>query len=155
MGNNLRQHVRQDLASILRGIDAELNRIGNEMVRDVVDYIEENRLEVQGDLKKGITYQVDYANGAFTLRMGGTAKHTYFVEEGRRPGKFPPVRKMQLWVQRKLNIKGKQRNRVAFLVGRKISKSGTKAHRMINATWQDYRDEIQSRVDNAVAAALN
>lgn len=152
--SHITRQVRRDLAAILRGIDTELHRIGNDMERDVVNYIESNRLEIEGDLKKGINFQVDYAGGSFTLRFGGSAIHTYFVEEGRRAGKFPPVDAMRRWVYRKLNITGKERERVAFLVGRKIKRKGTKAHRMIHATWRDHQASLQGRIDSAVSRQL-
>lgn len=48
------------------------------------------------------------------------------LDQGRSPGRFPPVNKMRQWVSQKLGITDpKANNQVAFLVGRKISKEGT------------------------------
>ena len=46
-----------------------------------------------------------------------------FLDRGRPPGKFPPVNKIRDWVASKLGISDeKERNSIAYLVGRKISR---------------------------------
>ena len=51
--------------------------------------------------------------------------YIYFLDKGRRPGKFPPVQNMLEWVRRKLGITDESANSIAYLVGRKISREGT------------------------------
>ena len=44
---------------------------------------------------------------------------------GRRPGKRPPIRPLEKWVNAKLNIHGKEAVGVAFAIAKKIEKEGT------------------------------
>lgn len=53
-------------------------------------------------------------------------KHGVVVEKGRKPGTFPPVKRMRQWVKRKGIAKGKQADAIAFLIGRKIKEKGIK-----------------------------
>lgn len=47
------------------------------------------------------------------------------VELGRRPGKWPPQDAIELWVRRKLGLSGPEAEEAAFLIARKIGRSGT------------------------------
>lgn len=52
--------------------------------------------------------------------------YIFYLDKGRGPGKFPPVQNIRDWVRSKLGISDeKEINSVAFLVGRKISETGT------------------------------
>jgi hypothetical protein len=53
-------------------------------------------------------------------------EYIYFLDQGRAPGKFPPVSNIRDWVRTKLGIDEKKADSVAYLVGRKISQEGTK-----------------------------
>lgn len=55
--------------------------------------------------------------------------YIYFLDQGRKPGKFPPVNAIREWVKSKLGIEDKMVNSVAFVVGRSISENGTAIHR--------------------------
>lgn len=58
--------------------------------------------------------------------VGSSANYIEWVERGRRPGKFPPIDAITLWVRRKLKVDPKLLKSVGFLVARKIAKKGTK-----------------------------
>ena len=74
-----------------------------------------NSLRVEMSEKGGAVYGVDYF---------------YFLDKGRKPGKFPPVKNMRDWVRTKLGItEPKELARVAYLVGRKISREGTSIYK--------------------------
>lgn len=145
--------VRRDLAIILRSIDTELERIGNFMVRDVIKYIEREKIQVDGTLKKSVNYKVGYQSGLFTLELGAGAKYAYWVHEGRRPGKMPPEKPILRWVYRKLNP-GKDAKSIAFLIRRKIGKKGYKGRPFIAAIHKEWINKLQARIDNAVARGL-
>lgn len=51
--------------------------------------------------------------------------YIYYLDQGRKPGRFPPVQNMIDWVNSKLGISGKEGNAVAFLVGRKLANEGS------------------------------
>jgi len=73
--------------------------------------------------------------GLFQFILENKAGHSGFVESGRKPSaKRPPPGKILLWVKRKLHISSnKQAVRVAFLVGRAISRNGVRGRAILAA----------------------
>jgi len=67
--------------------------------------------------------------------LGFTAKGTslsiegklriIFLQDGRKPGKFPPIDVIRGWVERKLGVPSEKSRNVAFLIARKIAEKGT------------------------------
>lgn len=55
--------------------------------------------------------------------------YIYFLDQGRRPGSFPPVDNIREWVRNKLNVSDKEVNGVAYVVGRKIANEGTEIYK--------------------------
>lgn len=68
------------------------------------------------------------------------------VEEGRKPGKMPPVESILLWVRRKL---GGDRS-VAFLVARSIGRKGTKGAGMFSKAFQERKGRVEQMWDKAL-----
>lgn len=65
---------------------------------------------------------------ALNLRgtLAPSVAHGYYVEHGRRPGKFPYLPAIEMWVRRKLGKSDEKEVRaVTFLVGRAIADHGT------------------------------
>jgi len=69
-----------------------------------------NALEPRAENGNGVIYGFDY---------------TYWLVNGRKPGKMPPVSALLPWVNAKLGISGKEALRVAFAVATKIKNEGT------------------------------
>lgn len=51
--------------------------------------------------------------------------YTYYLVNGRAPGKRPPTAPLVSWVGNKLNIYGKEALSVAYAIAKKIEKEGT------------------------------
>lgn len=63
-----------------------------------------------------------------------------FVEDGRKPGKMPPVEALIPWVGSKLGIPpGPERRSAAFLIARKIGATGTTGAHMVKEGWEETR----------------
>jgi hypothetical protein len=54
--------------------------------------------------------------------------YIFALDKGRKPGKFPPVKNIRDWVRRKLGVKEREVNGVAYVIGRKISEDGTRIY---------------------------
>lgn len=54
------------------------------------------------------------------------APHAAAVEYGRRPGRPPPLRPLQLWAMRRLGLPPAEAARVAAVVSRKIGREGVR-----------------------------
>jgi len=80
-----------------------------------------------GNLRQSITTEV---RGAAFQKMRGYVftpiAYGLPVEEGRAPGRFPPIDPIELWVIRKRIAPANEARRVAFLIARSIARHGTK-----------------------------
>lgn len=86
-----------------------------------------------GLLRNSVFAEVRGASELFPGRLVAGIGETYasFLEFGTRPH-WPNLQALRLWAKRKFSLRTETEvNRVAFLVGRKISQRGTKAHRML------------------------
>jgi len=54
-------------------------------------------------------------------------KYAPDVEKGQKPGRWPNMEDLQLWVKKKLGVSKKRLRSVTFLVARKIHDKGTEA----------------------------
>lgn len=75
------------------------------------------------------------------------------VEEGRRPGRMPPVDAIQLWVTRKLGIGGLEARRVAYVIARAIGRRGTKGAFMFKKGFEQMTPIVKRMFDDAITAA--
>ena len=142
---------------VRRGLDrveTELNRIGLEMVRLASDFLDREKINVEGDLKKSLTHQVDRFLSGIRLIVGAGANHAPFVHSGTRPH-FPPPEPIVRWVQKKLDVPESEVRSAAFLIARKISKEGTKAKPFLDFALNRMRNRIASRVETAFLRGLN
>ena len=112
-------------------------------------HLNELKKEIENDMSsKGLNNTKSAVN---SLEVKGNTlwgnSYIYFLDKGRRPGKFPPVNAMRDWVRSKLGITNDNENKsVAFLVGRKISNFGTNI----------FRDKSKGiQLDNKVNNMLN
>lgn len=103
-----------------------------------------------GTLRAGIRGEVQTPFMGTVGVVGPGERYYKFVEDGRRPGKFPPMKAIILWVRRKLKphvlarsiktrritkqLRGDAQlsalERVSFLVARKIAEKGTTGAKM-------------------------
>lgn len=105
-----------------------------------------------GGLIQAVKYNVVVDNRVISIEMQ-LAKYWKWVEEGRKPGKFPPIDKILKWIQDKPvrpkpNEKGKlpSPKPLAFLIARKIANEGTKGthdlHDSNKILWKKFQEQI-------------
>jgi len=104
------------------------------------------------DLEKSIVSgKINNADG-FTISMN---EYGAFVNDGRRPGKFPPRQKIEDWINKK-GIKPKTLKsgktptlrQLGFLIGRSIARSGIQPVRFF-----DVIDKIEPKMTKEIEAA--
>lgn len=86
------------------------------------------------------------------------ADYFKFVEEGRGPGKFPPVDKINLWISVKpitpypgKNGKLPSVEQLSFLIGRKIATEGTSPQPF----FEPAKEDAISRFEEAISLAIS
>ncbi|MGL4568064.1 MAG: hypothetical protein ACRCU6_06000 [Fusobacteriaceae bacterium] len=67
--------------------------------------------------------------------------YTEYLVNGRKPGKRPPIRNIEKWVNNKLGISGKQATSIAFAISNTIAKEGTSWYK---AGGSDLLDVLKS-----------
>ena len=63
---------------------------------------------------------------AMKARLFTSVGYGLYVEEGRKPGRMPPVEPLADWARQKLRVGSKEARGVGFLVARKIAREGTR-----------------------------
>lgn len=98
-------------------VDQSVNDIKN---KPITKYGAAN---ASGKLAKSIRYEVD--KGILTVTG---LDYSYYVEKGRKPGKFPPKQPILDWIEAKGIVADISKESLAFLIQRKIAKEGTTAY---------------------------
>lgn len=86
---------------------------------------ETSRLNIfdRGGYKRGWKYEL--VKNFHGVRIFNSSPYASVIEEGRRPGaRQPPTSAILPWVRRKLGVRGKAANGVAFVVARAIGRDG-------------------------------
>lgn len=91
--------------------------------------------------------RVGWNETQYGLRINVIGKeYLYYIENGRKPGKFPPPPVIRKWIEVKPIISNLSTNSLAFLIGRKIANFGTEGKKYIEKIFNDYADEIKAAI---------
>jgi hypothetical protein len=91
-------------------------------------------------------------DGAILTNM---ARHSIFVEVGRRPGKRPPLKPIIEWVRIKRLAKGSKAVRVALAIQRKIGRKGTKGRYVLRRTMPLLAKRLPLEISLAMQKAVD
>lgn len=128
--------IRVD-ASELQKIDELLRKLGASITDEIYDSVQVSlntfrqsvvaRTPVdRGTLRESITTQVSGLSGKVVTPL----VYGVYVENGRKPGRMPPLEVIEQRVIRKLGVTPPKSRSVAYLIARAIGKKGTRAARM-------------------------
>lgn len=117
-----------------------------------------------GDLLNNIEYEVTRGDFTYTIYVK-MKDYWYYVENGRKAGKWPPIDNILRWIRVKPvlprpNAEGKlpTPQQLAFLIARKIGEEGTQGtHDLRKATdtiWDTFEDRLYEAIDEDVDAAF-
>ena len=99
-----------------------------------------------GGLRGSIFTELHGTPAARGQRIASSVYYAPIVELGRRAGqKRPPLGPIMLWLQRRVGVRGPDLRSAAFLVARKIGRSGTVGARMFERTAVELRPIVQNR----------
>ena len=117
-----------------------------------------------GDLLNNIEYEITRGDFTYTIYVK-MKDYWYYVENGRKAGKWPPIDNILNWIKIKPvlprpNAEGKlpTPQQLAFLIARKIGEEGTEGtHDLRKATdtiWDTFEDRLYEAIDEDVDAAF-
>lgn len=122
-----------------------------------------NRI-ASGDLLNSVEYVIDRDGYTYTVSLM-LKDYWYFVENGRKAGKMPPMDAILSWIKAKPvlprpNAKGKlpTPQQLAFLIARKIGEEGTEGtqdlRKATDTIWDTFEDRLYEAIDEDVDAAF-
>ena len=117
-----------------------------------------------GDLLNNIEYEVTRGDFTYTIYVK-MKDYWYFVENGRKVGKWPHIDNILNWIKIKPvlprpNAKGKlpTPQQLAFLIARKIGEEGTEGtqdlRKATDTIWDTFEDRLYEAIDEDVDAAF-
>lgn len=117
-----------------------------------------------GDLLNNIEYEVTRGDFTYTIYVK-MKDYWYYVENGRKAGKWPPIQNILDWIKIKPvlprpNAEGKlpTPQQLAFLIARKIGEEGTEGtqdlRKATDTIWDTFEDRLYEAIDADVDAAF-
>lgn len=117
-----------------------------------------------GDLLNNIEYEITRGDFTYTIYVK-MKDYWYYVENGRKAGKMPPIDNILNWIRVKPvlprpNAKGKlpTPQQLAFLIARKIGEEGTEGtqdlRKATDTIWDTFEDRLYEAIDEDVDAAF-
>lgn len=117
-----------------------------------------------GDLLNNIEYEVTRGDFTYTIYVK-MKDYWYYVENGRKAGKWPPIDNILNWIRVKPvlprpNAEGKlpTPQQLAFLIARKIGEEGTEGtqdlRKATDTIWDTFEDRLYEAIDADVDAAF-
>lgn len=115
-----------------------------------------------GNLIKSIRpLDIKYSNNQMTLSIS-LASYWKYVENGRKPGKFPPMNNILDWIKikpvipRPMNgLKPPTEPQLAFLIARKIARDGIKPGNQFEEALKLSWTKWEQPISNAISKDLN
>ena len=122
-----------------------------------------NRI-ASGDLLNSVEYVIDRDGYTYTVSLM-LKDYWYYVENGRKAGKMPPIDNILNWIRVKPvlprpNAEGKlpTPQQLAFLIARKIGEEGTEGtqdlRKATDTIWDTLEDRLYEAIDADVDAAF-
>ena len=108
-----------------------------------------------GQLINSISTEIKVGSDTFEVVLN-VVDYFKYVENGRKPGKFPPVDKILSWIRvkpvipRPINGKLPTEQQLAFLIGRKIATEGIEAGHQLKDTVEAINAEYIPRLEQAL-----
>lgn len=110
---------------LMTNVEKVLNDFLNELVATYKQILINNGKVASGNLVNSIRPNRIEQIGDEIDATISAAEYAKYVEDGRKPGKFPPPPAIQSWVKIKFPQENSiKQNQIAFLVGRKIARFG-------------------------------
>ena len=119
-----------------------LSGFGQQIVDQLKTDIKEKRVtkygavNASGDLQRSVRFTVDERS----LKVFAE-DYIYYLEHGRKPGKFPPIAPIKQWIEEKNLTFDIPIASLAFLIARKIARKGTTA-------WEQGGTDLVSDIVN-------
>lgn len=137
-----------------------LNRYGQAFVELAKENLSEDGSNASFTLSNSLRYIFEHENTSFSVSIG-LEEYWKFVENGRGPGKFPPIDKIREWIEIKpvipqaYNGKLPTVNQLAFLIARKIALEGTEGTNFFSRTQESINEQFLQDIEDAISMDID
>lgn len=135
-----------------------LNPIINDFISTYKSTLENKGKRASGALIDTIKHKIKVQGKWIEISLN-LQDYWYYVENGRKPGKFPPPDAIKRWIQIKPilprpNSNGKipTENQLAFLIGRKIYREGIKPTHALRDTIREF--DLYNKIYNTIVDSI-
>ena len=133
-----------------------LNEFGKRFVTEYKEKLDEEDVNATYQLSNSVEYYIDIDNQAFEVSIH-LEDYWRYIEEGRKAGKWPPLKAIKDWVIKKPilprplnNGKIPKPEQLALLIQRKIYQEGIEPRPLFEMTLQEVMDEFDERLYDAI-----
>lgn len=138
-----------------------LNSFGRLLVEDYKESLVYNSINASDDLYKSVKYYFESDNRFLEVQLE-LESYYWYVENGRKAGKFPPIQAIEEWIKIKpvlpytdKNGKLPTLNQLTYLIGRKIKEDGIEGKHLLQKSVDDIYREIEKRLVEALSKDLH
>ena len=137
-----------------------LNKYGQRVVDLYRSNLKNSGHSATGRLSSTASFTVETSSGDLSVTIHLEDYYRY-VEEGRRPGSFPPIDEILSWIQAK-HIMPRENSgklpteyQLAYLIGRKIAEQGTVGTYDLANAQETAKSEFETEIQEALKADYN
>lgn len=147
--------TNQDLQ--FNNLQAVLNQYGEQLISLYRQKLLQTNTDATGTLGNTLNYIVETNEGLFELSLR-IQDYWKYVEEGRGPGKYPPINDIKNWIRVKpvtptiYNGKLPTIDQLAYLIARKIHLRGTRGKYLLQASLDEL--SVFDLLDEAITKDL-
>lgn len=113
-----------------------------EMINDIIADLNAKDKNASMSLAKSLRFSISHSNSMISVSFRAKS-HWKFVDKGRKPGKFVPIKPLVRWARVKLGLSGKEAVSAAFAISKSIQKKGIKGTNIFTNNINKFKKDIQ------------
>lgn len=133
-----------------------LNEFADAFIQNARNNLEANQSNASYNLYNSFEKVIEVGEDYFKVSIS-LADYWQYLENGRGPGKFPPVDKIKEWIEVKpvnptplSNGKTPSVEQLSFLIGRKIANEGTEGKPFFEPAKEQTIREFEDKINQAI-----
>ena len=133
-----------------------LNEFADAFIQNARNNLEANQSNASYNLYNSFEKVIEVGEDYFKVSIS-LADYWQYLENGRGPGKFPPVDKIKEWIEVKpinptplSNGKTPSVEQLSFLISRKIANEGTEAQPFFEPAKEQTIREFEDKINQAI-----
>jgi len=146
------------------GILRIIQNWGNELIKQLQNNLLKNKSNASSSLSQSIEPELKAQQKGYNLSIM-MEDYWFYVEEGRRAGKTPPIKNIYDWIENKREIQSKFISKstdtiaatksLAYVIARKIGREGTRAKPFVSpALKQVTTQTLAKRISQHIVETL-